>query len=625
MRYRIGEHVLDPRKFELRKGDRVVPAEPQVLSLLILLLENRDRLVAKDELVATIWHGRAVSDSAISSRIRSARKLLGDDGDAQRLIRTVHGKGFRFVGCVSAEEGESKAVTSAGAAAGAVASAPARATLRRRTLLVHVLAAGLPLLIGLLLWRFWHTNQVTVVVTPTTASPYSDWLARDLTAKLAMLTGARDGKARLLERANGQKPDFRFNIDASADGAKVEGNLVLLDKDGELLWSKGFGQHRSKLSDLKQQLAFTGGKVLDCAIDTVAKTPARLSRQVIKLYLNGCAAYADSNARNLADIRVMFRSVVDAAPGFEPGWRMLLLTEAATLEVAHLNPPEANLHRARQTLAEARRVEPSMAQIFALQGKLVPSTSMTDRIRFMEMAVRRAPTDPDIAAMHSSDLFKVGRLNAAVDEAARSVRIDPLSPVNRQTLVIALAMAGRMPEAEHELREAEALWPGSTTLREARFTLHLRIADPSEAIRLRNSGLPMPSMSPYVGSFLTARSNPTPANVEVALRDAQALYTRSPSTIAHLSQALAAFHREGELFQILLNWPYPEKVDQVTGVLFRPAFHNFRRDPRFIRVADRLGLLDYWQSSGKWPDFCFDPDLPYDCKKVASAIMRARA
>ena len=105
MRYRVGEYVLDLRKFELRKNGNLLSAEPQVLSLLFLLVENRDRLVTKDELVATIWGGRAISDSAISSRIKSARQLIGDDGEAQRLIRTVHGKGFRFVGEVSAENG----------------------------------------------------------------------------------------------------------------------------------------------------------------------------------------------------------------------------------------------------------------------------------------------------------------------------------------------------------------------------------------------------------------------------------------------------------------------------------------------------------------------------------------
>ena len=103
MLYRAGEYVLDLRKFELRRNDCLLSAEPQVLSLIFLLVENRERLVSKDELVATIWGGRAISDSAISSRIKSARQLLGDDGEAQRLIRTVHGKGFRFVGEVTAE------------------------------------------------------------------------------------------------------------------------------------------------------------------------------------------------------------------------------------------------------------------------------------------------------------------------------------------------------------------------------------------------------------------------------------------------------------------------------------------------------------------------------------------
>ena len=87
MLYRVGHYLLDLRKFEVRKDDRVLSAEPQVLALLFLLVENRDRLVSKDELIASVWGGRAVSDTAISSRIKSARHLLGDDGEAQRRDR----------------------------------------------------------------------------------------------------------------------------------------------------------------------------------------------------------------------------------------------------------------------------------------------------------------------------------------------------------------------------------------------------------------------------------------------------------------------------------------------------------------------------------------------------------
>ena len=101
--YRFDRFELDPARFELRAGGEPVGVEPQVLSLLLLLVANSERMVDKDELVEKIWAGRAISDTAISSRIKSARHALGDDGKAQRFIRTVHGRGFRFVGTVRTE------------------------------------------------------------------------------------------------------------------------------------------------------------------------------------------------------------------------------------------------------------------------------------------------------------------------------------------------------------------------------------------------------------------------------------------------------------------------------------------------------------------------------------------
>ncbi len=97
MIYRFGAFELDARAMELRRDGAEVPVEPQVFALLLLLVENRDRLLSKDEIIEKIWDGRAVSDSALTSRIKSARQALGDDGKAQKYIRTIHGQGFRFV------------------------------------------------------------------------------------------------------------------------------------------------------------------------------------------------------------------------------------------------------------------------------------------------------------------------------------------------------------------------------------------------------------------------------------------------------------------------------------------------------------------------------------------------
>jgi TolB-like protein len=97
----FSDYTLDVDRRELRRGSEPVPVEPQVFDLLILLIQNRDRVVSKDDLIASIWGGRIVSESALTSRVNAARKAVGDSGEHQRLIRTISRKGIRFVAEVS--------------------------------------------------------------------------------------------------------------------------------------------------------------------------------------------------------------------------------------------------------------------------------------------------------------------------------------------------------------------------------------------------------------------------------------------------------------------------------------------------------------------------------------------
>lgn len=98
MIFRFDDIELDTDRYELRRGGVVRAVEPQVFSLLELFVANPNRLITKDELNERIWNGRVVSEAVVNSRIRSARQAIGDDGKTQRLIRTVHRRGFRFIG-----------------------------------------------------------------------------------------------------------------------------------------------------------------------------------------------------------------------------------------------------------------------------------------------------------------------------------------------------------------------------------------------------------------------------------------------------------------------------------------------------------------------------------------------
>jgi len=105
--FHFGDMVLDTERRELRSGSRLLALEPLVFDLLEFLIRNRDRVVSRDELLAGVWGGRIVSDSAIGARINAARRAICDDGHEQLWIRTIARKGFRFVGTVWDDQGPS--------------------------------------------------------------------------------------------------------------------------------------------------------------------------------------------------------------------------------------------------------------------------------------------------------------------------------------------------------------------------------------------------------------------------------------------------------------------------------------------------------------------------------------
>src|SRR5262245_651952 len=94
------DFVLDTDRRELRGGTDLIGIEPQVFDLLAYLIQNRDRVVSRDDIFAAVWHGRIVSESTLTTRINAARAAIGDSGGQQRLIKTLPRKGFRFVAAV---------------------------------------------------------------------------------------------------------------------------------------------------------------------------------------------------------------------------------------------------------------------------------------------------------------------------------------------------------------------------------------------------------------------------------------------------------------------------------------------------------------------------------------------
>ena len=108
LRYCFEDCVLDTDRRELRRKGSLVAVEPQVFDLLVHLRRHRERVVTKDDLLAAVWQGRIVSESALANRINAARGVIGDTGNEQRLIKTLPRRGVRFVGAVREDNGDAK-------------------------------------------------------------------------------------------------------------------------------------------------------------------------------------------------------------------------------------------------------------------------------------------------------------------------------------------------------------------------------------------------------------------------------------------------------------------------------------------------------------------------------------
>jgi TolB-like protein len=107
----FGSYTLDPDRRELNRESDTIALGPRVFDLLLYLVQHSDRVVSKRELLHSVWGGRIVSESTLTSHVNAVRNAIGDSGSEQRLVRTVARKGFRFVAEVQASDRPSRNIT----------------------------------------------------------------------------------------------------------------------------------------------------------------------------------------------------------------------------------------------------------------------------------------------------------------------------------------------------------------------------------------------------------------------------------------------------------------------------------------------------------------------------------
>jgi hypothetical protein len=204
-----------------------------------------------------------------------------------------------------------------------------------------------------------------------------------------------------------------------------------------------------------------------------------------------------------------------------------------------------------------------------------------------------------------------------VQEAHRAVELGPLTSFPQSVYIAALTYAGQFSRAKAEIADALKKWPNDPEIDMAEFAFQYRYGDPRVAEKLlpRVTEYSDAGMIPF-RKIIAARLDPSPAKIGEAIAAVGADHQPDPRQRNQYLLALGLFGKIDDTYRLLADPKFQRLVDP--SILFRPEFAPVRADRRFMQVAERLGLVRYWEKSGEWPDFCSSERLSYDCKAEAA-------
>jgi TolB-like protein len=265
MVYQFGLFALDPDRFELRADGKPVPVEPQVLWLLLALVQRRGRLVTKQQLVDAVWAGRPVADATLASRIRSVRRALGEEGRHGVQIHTVHGQGWRFEGEVQEVPAPVSLETASDGQPPAVAAEPATTGGRPSIAVLPFTSIGSPGQLAALELALPHD-----LITEISRLRWLFVIARGSSFRLAGSPVAE--AARLL----GVRYVLRGTIEVAHPGVII--GVELVDSaDDSVVWAERFAGPIDTVHELRARIAGSLATALDIRSPLHEATQARLT------------------------------------------------------------------------------------------------------------------------------------------------------------------------------------------------------------------------------------------------------------------------------------------------------------------------------------------------------------
>jgi TolB-like protein/tetratricopeptide (TPR) repeat protein len=499
VQYRFEDYVLDPERRELMRGSEAIAVGPQVFDLLLYLVQNREHVVSKDQLLDEVWGARIVSESTLTSHINAARKAIGDTGQEQRLIRTVSRKGFRFVGDV--EEGQppggfGPASVVAKSVAAAEATEPA---VRALELPDKPSIATLPFLnlSGDPEQEYFTDGVVEDIISALSRIRWLFVIARNS----SFTYKGRAVDVKQVGRELGVRYVLEGSVRKAAQRLRITGQLIDATT-GAHLWAERFEGTLDDVFDLQDQVTESvvgaiAPQLERAEIDRAKRKPTE-SLDAYDYYLRGMANVHKGTKEAINEGRALFLKAIELDPDFASayamaawchfwrkvnGWMVDRSQEVAegvrlarrAVEIGKddavalarsghaLGHLAGDLDGGIALIDRALVLNPNLAAAWFLGGFLrIWRGEFDDAVERFAHAMRLSPMDSEMYRMQAGTAMAhllARRYDAASSWAEKSFRELPSFLIVVGILAASYALAGRMDEAHQAMSDLRRLDP----------------------------------------------------------------------------------------------------------------------------------------------------------------------